>query len=194
MVSRNERLTTKDRVEFDPLQAQCITLFTYFIFRNCLTNLIILYVCTVDDLHLILWAKFYHRVNFLFQMFVVARVTFTKRHWIYTLNVPHFMVQSNLLQSVFKPIPCVSVGLWLRESIKHINIHQLPLTALLTKWSSTITIMKQILDAACQLFWLPPCAEKDTRLHISPAWPRRKARRLDNTGDGSSPWRSRPPI
>ena len=62
------------------------------------------------------------------------------------------MIQSNLLQSVFKPIPCVSAGLWLRESIKHINIHQLPLTALLTKWSSTITIMKQILDAACQLF------------------------------------------
>ena len=40
------------------------------------------------------------------------------------------MVQSNLLQSVFKPIPCVSAGLWLRESIKHIDIHQLPLTAL----------------------------------------------------------------
>ena len=143
-------------------------------------------LCTVDNLHLILWANLYHRVNFLFQMFVLARVTFTKRHWIYILKVPHFMIQSNLLQSVFKPIPSVSAGLWLRESIKHINIHKLPLTALLTKWSSTIN--------ASQLFWLPPCAEKDTRLHISPAWPRRKARRLDNTGDGSSPWRSRPPI
>ena len=44
------------------------------------------------------------------------------------------------------------------------------------------------------LKWLtckPPCSEKATQLPTLPVWPRRRARRSVNTGDGSSPWRSR---
>ena len=41
------------------------------------------------------------------------------------------------------------------------------------------------------LTWKPPCSEKATQLPTLPAWLRRRVRRSVNTGDGSSPWRSR---
>ena len=41
------------------------------------------------------------------------------------------------------------------------------------------------------LTWKPPYSEKATQLPTLPAWPRRRARRSVNTGDGSSLWRSR---